>query len=623
MRNSYLWFSVVFAVFMFIACDSVEKAGSKVEYLPFLSGEDRKWGLISPDGKVLVDDEFEECPSPVVNGRFLVAVKGGYRLYAAGGKPEAVGGTLWVSVAGDFTDGVAPAVEKGGTIVIIDRNGHVVKDVGRLNGKSVIEVSGFLQGAAIYRTSEDYYGLINTAGEVIVDAQYVCLFPVNGGKTVGIHRRYETACRFGEKDRVKYTVLGTRGNVLGEIDGRGTDGIWCNYAEGLVGVLVKEGDATGIGLLSERGKRVAGPFPGVRTIYDVRGETFVFGNSERKYGVMNFGGGVLIQPEYDRLCYIADDVLAACHSDADNGECWYLVNIEGKRIGESSFRDIRPYGNDGCNGCIVQTREGEYCFADLDGGTVKLRGPHGICQIATASNALSGIMSDKVDMEDLITPLRITKEGMRGYKLGMGIDAAIKLSDSYQWLLNDEDTGLQLDAETPGRYTAFGYWTMTRDIPTTIDLKFSNHSGSTVLDSSDEICHYFELADEDDIGHAASEKVVINSVGGSIGSEFTERLAGRKRELYEAVAAKFRTMGETVKDNGNALVVHIADGRFGVVLFSGKSVSFGIVAGNGQDFDIAPFADVSEENPIDKDFFTQVIQKDCVIVGVPVPDSED
>lgn len=610
-----MWLSAVVAVLLLASCGGAVPGSSEVGYLPFKSAADKKWGLISPGGKVLVDDEFGRCPSAVVNGRFLVAAEGDCVLYAAGEKPAPVSATVWRNV-GDFTEEVAPAVEQGKAVVLIDRGGRVVKDMARLNGKSVIEVEQFRQGAAVYRTAEDYYGLVNAAGEVVADAQYVKLFLINGGKTVGIHRQYEEAYRLGETDKVRYAVLDTAGSVIGEIDGRGIGQITGNYQEGLVGAVVKRDGRPCFGLLDGRGKWVVLPSPDVMDVVDVRGRTFVFRNNAGKYGVMNLDGKVVMSARYDRLDFVADDVLAACDAGREADESWFLVNAAGERIGGAAFRNIVRCGLGDCGSCIAEVAEDEHCLVGLDGNFVSPEDGREIYDVIP-HNFLLPVESDKVDMEDLIAPLGITKEGLRGYRLGMGVDEAVRRSDSYDRLLNGSDAGLLPEAADTASLTALGYLTVTRDIPTTFDMKFSNHPGSKVAVSSDEICHYYTLAREGGVAPAAARKAVVSALGASIGGEFTEKLAGRRHELYEAMAAKFRALGKTMQDNGNALVVRIADQRFGVVLFSGYSVSFGLVAGDGQAFDITPFAGASEEHPISEDFFTQVVEADCTVVGNP------
>lgn len=49
-----------------------------IDYLPFQEEEGGKWGMISPDGKVLFSEEFKSQPSRAIDGRFWVYNDQGY-----------------------------------------------------------------------------------------------------------------------------------------------------------------------------------------------------------------------------------------------------------------------------------------------------------------------------------------------------------------------------------------------------------------------------------------------------------------------------------------------------------------------------------------------------------------
>ena len=51
---------------------------SEEEYLPFQSRSEGRWGLIDAKGNVLFQEEFEQVPTSVLNGRFIVENKNGY-----------------------------------------------------------------------------------------------------------------------------------------------------------------------------------------------------------------------------------------------------------------------------------------------------------------------------------------------------------------------------------------------------------------------------------------------------------------------------------------------------------------------------------------------------------------
>lgn len=118
---------------------SCGQKSADLEYIPFRSISDGRWGMISTDGKVLFDDEFNDMPQAVYCGRFFVKNKDGkYELYTADEKPQQVAGKTWADVS-DFSKGLALAAEEGKPISIINCDGEQVADLSKIDGKSITD----------------------------------------------------------------------------------------------------------------------------------------------------------------------------------------------------------------------------------------------------------------------------------------------------------------------------------------------------------------------------------------------------------------------------------------------------------------------------------------------------
>ena len=74
-KTNFLW--LLLAGILLSACSSGNRIEEKIEALAFKSDKNDKWGLISTDGKILFEDEFERTPSMVFNGRYFVTNKNG------------------------------------------------------------------------------------------------------------------------------------------------------------------------------------------------------------------------------------------------------------------------------------------------------------------------------------------------------------------------------------------------------------------------------------------------------------------------------------------------------------------------------------------------------------------
>ena len=51
---------------------SCGQKSAELEYIPFRSSSDGRWGMISTDGKVLFDAEFNDMPQAAYCGRFFI-----------------------------------------------------------------------------------------------------------------------------------------------------------------------------------------------------------------------------------------------------------------------------------------------------------------------------------------------------------------------------------------------------------------------------------------------------------------------------------------------------------------------------------------------------------------------
>lgn len=613
MKKVHLLFTALAAVMLLASCGGGESLQSKIEYIPFKSDKDNNWGLISPEGKVLFDDEFEKAPTMVMNGRFFVESKEGYELYAAEEKPKQVGNSVWKEVC-DFTADVTPAVEKGKSIVLINRDGEVVKEMGKLNGKSVLTMQRFSEGYSVYQTTEGYYGLVNTDGEVVIDAQYVALNAVSDGKLIGIDKKYEAARKAGEKEKIKISVLDTKGNVLGEIDGKKIKEVSGEYADGLMPATVEKGEKTCAGLLNEKGEWEVEPTSKAANIHQVKGKKFAFSNSEGKCGIMTFDGEVVVRAKYDGIFMMEDDVFAVCDRDKDRDERWHLINAEGEKIGTKKFRDFEAYGLGNSKYAIVEVEEDNYAFLGADGEYLELEKGVDIYQVRFGM-AGGTVESDYVDMNELAAALGITKEGLDGFKVGMGAEAAIKQAHA-------NDSTISADAEQYAYSSSIQYSKDLKIITAGLYIGFDSYAGEAITETVTENYYGYTFTNEKTVGYKFAATAKVNNVSAQISTNYG-KLQGKGKDLYKALAAKFKSLGKEIKSNDNAVVVSTGEGRYGVVLFTGNEVAFGIVAGDGQTFDISQYANVSAESPADADISADEEVVDSIAAEEMEPDDYD
>ena len=142
MKNLYQWALTLFAVILPLPLNSCSGGSgrSKVEYIPFCETKDGQWGMISPDGKILFKEEFDNEPTFAREGRFFVRNdKGLWEMYTAEAKPKKIGGEY--TSASSFDNGRAVVAEADEPVKIIDTDGKTVKKLDRIDNKVVESVS--------------------------------------------------------------------------------------------------------------------------------------------------------------------------------------------------------------------------------------------------------------------------------------------------------------------------------------------------------------------------------------------------------------------------------------------------------------------------------------------------
>ena len=95
-------------------------------YVPFKAQSGDRYGMISTDGKVLFEDEFDNEPSVALGGVFsVVGSDGKLKYYTADAKPAQVGKDSYTQ--GGYCDGsVIPVVKEGGPVILVDKTGAPV-----------------------------------------------------------------------------------------------------------------------------------------------------------------------------------------------------------------------------------------------------------------------------------------------------------------------------------------------------------------------------------------------------------------------------------------------------------------------------------------------------------------
>lgn len=399
---------------------SCGQKSADLEYIPFRSISDGRWGMISTDGKVLFDDEFNDMPQAVYCGRFFVKNKDGkYELYTADEKPQQVAGKTWADVS-DFSKGLALAAEEGKPISIINCDGEQVADLSKIDGKSITAAKGLYEGYAIVETEDGTKGIVDDGGKTIVGpGKYKELEYVGEGKCLALDKKYENA----EKDQMVIQIISIEGKTLGEINtskinfegARTTEAVIFN--NGLLGAY----DANGRGgLINEKGEWVLEPSEKVKHIIAINGDKFIY-SGEDGMGIMDKKGEVLIRGKYFMLQWAGDDLLWAFDTKGENKDMISLINLKDEIVGKESFKNGYTL-QDGTR--IAQLGKHDYGFIDEKGEVMKLDKNVNIADIGIP-RCDQWVESQYVDVQRIVSSLELDGQKMYGITIWTPADKAI------------------------------------------------------------------------------------------------------------------------------------------------------------------------------------------------------
>lgn len=581
--------NVILTVLLCLLASACSKK-DKVEYLPFQAEEDGRWGLISTKGEVLIADEFERKPTAVQNGRFMVRDKdGNWELYTAEAKPRQVGKT-YKSIA-SFAEEVTPATEPGKPVALIDRDGKVIKELNKLAGKTVASVRRFVEGLAVFETADGLYGAIDTKGNVVIEPKWCALFNASDSKLIAVDKRYKGQLKLGEKKGVKFNVLDTKGKKISDFSIDKFDDGNTSFVEGVLLVGVKDGDETRCGLIDEKGEYVLRPTAKAERIGECRNGYFTFYDGEA-WGLMKKDGTVVIRAKYDNLVFAADDRLFAHDGEKSDSEQWKMVDLEGNDVGTNTFARFASAFVDGY--APVELGKNDWGFIDTNGKLLDLPGTN-IARI-DYNDADYVVESDYVDINALIESLHITKQGVDLFTFGTSAAEAAHIS--FQHDLDNSiasitsicsiDSISEVSSEpTPEYFTEQKYVSYTK-AEAYITANFPENVGLPY-----EVRIYL-YADH-------SERVPMSyrftwTKPEAVSCSFLNegKLDGKMKDVFKALSKKATSLGKTIKQNENAVVVCIDNGHYALCLLTDEFTGLFVCQGNAQAVDISAYSAKSE-----------------------------
>lgn len=396
MKNLFL---LCMTIFLLSACSHKEE---KVSYLAFKADAKDRWGLIDQEGKVLFENEFQEEPVAIMNGRFFVKNNTGmYECYTVEEKPRKVG-KEYVSIQ-PFIEDVTPVVEKNQPISFIDKDGKTVCTFDKYENKAVMEITNFSEGLAVFQTEDDLYGYVDTKGQVVIKPQYaiasifqenIALVTDKNEKTFAIDRKGQKLFDINTSQMIFFQP----------------------YYNGMLVFYTK--DKSEPGCLDNKGEKVIKASSKFSIIDAFEGDVAPVKEGEY-WGFINKKGEILIRAKYQSVNYYNSEF--ACVMDKDK---WGIIDYNGETLCDFEYDEIMPF----YNGKYAYARNHDYyVLIDKTGKEVNKK-EYSLIREYRAPGEL--IESDYLDYEGVLRKeLNISMTGVDG----------VSFSDTPEIVYNNKD----------------------------------------------------------------------------------------------------------------------------------------------------------------------------------------
>lgn len=334
-----------------LSCNS-DNTENEVPYISFKENKDDRWGITDWEGNIIIENEFNNTPTYVKNGVFIVQNDENlYEMYTAEKKFRKIGKEYKSIIL--FNDGLAPAVEPKGHIQYINPKGETVFTLEKYKDKNIIAATSFYEDKAVIVTEDKKYGYINKKGEVIIPPIYDyaslfynnCAFVSKDGEKMFIDDKKRILVKF--EDKQMPLSLPSEGlfpyndkeqESCGIKDMNNKDIIKASpkykWFSGFVnGYSVFYNNNDDCGLIDSKGETV------IRAKYQdmIMCEDVIIYKDKDKYGLISYSDKTILAPTYNTIIPFQGNNK---YTYAYDGDYVVLINKKGEEINNKAFFEI-------------------------------------------------------------------------------------------------------------------------------------------------------------------------------------------------------------------------------------------------------------------------------------------
>ena len=401
-------------LFTFSSCgNSGQNIIDGVEYYPVKIETKGKWGMVSPSGKMLFEDEFDKQPSPVFDGLFTVEEKGGISIYKASEKPELIIDEL--TRVGFLSEGVIPITTQNSRITMINCKGENKFTLMPHNGKEIISCDPMYSNGLLRIIDEDRkHGYADNSGKIVISPKYYWSSPFAEGLALA------TIEKDGKNESVIINKQGEQiAKLKGDIEPKSEE-----FKNGLL--IAKRNDMWGFVDTKGEFNKVTGK---ANKIGEYNNEVFTYMDNDGKWGVMTFNDTQLIRCKYNTIKILSSgDFLVT--SDGKT----YVINKEDEKILDfEDYSNVSPLS--GAFNYVAKEGGNYYIFLGKDGKPINKQEYATVGAIDWTNKTIvnNTIYSDFFDVEGVsqLISESITEKGIGDNVIGSPMSKYIKNPGDY------------------------------------------------------------------------------------------------------------------------------------------------------------------------------------------------
>lgn len=347
-----LLLSVLFVNLLLFSCKN-DTSLPQVTQIPFKTSNSDNYGMMTPDGTILFEDEFKNMPSIAVNNIFSVKdAEGKLSYFTAEEKTQLISNEKYID-GGYYSEGIIPVVKSESSISFIDKKGREIFTLGTFEGKKIQAVNAyFSDGLMLFKIEGNKYGYINSKGQVAIKPVYDLAFPFNEKVAIVGKEKKNT-------ETMDYYIIDCSGREIVRL--KDIDFIKFDWNSMFFSDIYTNGNKA----FNKKGERIFRS-PSKWKVLLPYNENYTMFTTENNYGIVNKEGEIVIRNKYDVGIMNMKDHFIGINSSDSKYDLFFLDSNENRTTKIESIDDCSILSQDR----IIIKEQDEYYFVDIEGNSM-------------------------------------------------------------------------------------------------------------------------------------------------------------------------------------------------------------------------------------------------------------